>query len=199
MHSRHFLALGSALVLLAGCAMPSQRTAPPAAAVPAPAPVNPFAAFERTREEEAGFMEKARAEMVSALSTSKSLRQITVFPLQYAEQDVTDLKSQRSQRFRVFSSLATSLPLTVKKEPAYERFMSQVQKSAEYLADTRNAAEIMYFYNAADVRPQKINLEGGVANSPRGNPITVTKATDAQIPRGAMRVVVKAAALRNSL
>lgn len=200
MKTEHTLLLGALLATLTACVPPATREAPqPRQAAPAPAPVNPFASFEQTRASETAFMEQARTELASVLSGSKNVKQITVFPLQFAEQDVTDLKTQQSQRFRVVSTLAVTMPLLVKKEPVYERFMSQVQKTAEYIADTRNAAEIMFFYNAADVRAQKISLEGGVANSPRGNPITVTKAADAQIPRGAMRVVIKAAALRNNL
>lgn len=195
MKSDRLLTLATLLALLGGCATAPREAAPPVRQVQA----DPFAGFERTRNEETALMEKARLEIIALLSSSPGARQITVEPLQYASLEVTDLRSQQRRSFRVASHFAISMPLAIKKQPAYEQCTEKVRKLAEYLADTRQAAEIMFFYNNTDARTQKINLENGVANSPGGHPISVTKSADGQIARGSMRLVIKAAPLRNSL
>lgn len=117
MKSDRLLTLATLLALLGGCATAPREAAPPVRQVQA----DPFAGFERTRNEETALMEKARLEIIALLSSSPGARQITVEPLQYASLEVTDLRSQQRRSFRVASHFAISMPLAIKKQPAYEQ------------------------------------------------------------------------------
>lgn len=156
---------------------------------------NPFAAFERSRQSEADFAEQTRQALLSLLSKQKNVHQTVVEPVEYADIVVTDSKSQQTKPFRVVSNMKLSLSLSLKSLPAYDQCIAMVDELAAQLADGRGASEVQYYYNPADVKAQKISLTGGVSNSSRNNPITVTKSTDAATPRGVLRLVIKGVAV----
>ena len=185
------LAVASVIPLFSACAaFQSQGDEPSSSAQSAPVAIDPFAGFEQSRKSEADLAEQTRQDLIAMLSKLKNQHQTVIEPVNYIGIAVTDGKSQQSRQFRVVDSLEASLPLTLRKQAAYDQTVAGARELAEKLADERGTAEIRFSYNPADVRAQKISLAGGVSRTPKNNSVSITNTADAKIQRGVVHLIV---------
>ena len=76
--------------------------------------------------------------------------------------------------------------------------MGKLKTLAERVADERGSAEIRVAVTPADARASKVNMAGGQVQTAKGNPITVSKVSDAGVPAGVERITVKAGRIRQT-
>lgn len=180
-------------IILAACANRGAQPEPTVIAAP-----SQILAFEQLRKDEIALAEQTRTGFASSFESPKDAALVKAEPLQFIELNMTAKKPPESKTVQVFDSLSISMPIALKKRPEYDQAMAKVKALAEKLADQRGGAEIQFFLLPADAKANKIKFDSGMAKSPQGNPITVSKSADKSLSKGIQRIVIMAKPIQNT-
>ena len=154
--------------------------------------------FERARQEEIASAEQARTEAMQAMAALPPGKRATSGEVKTVEVTATDKKTKETRKYKAFESVSVDLPLSTKGTPEYDSAMAKLKTLAERVADERGSSEIQVSMTPADVKARKVSLTGGTVATAKGNPITVSKVSDATVPAGIERVTVKAGRIRQT-
>lgn len=154
--------------------------------------------FERARQQEIADAERARQEVIDATATLPPQQRARAGALNTVEVQAKDKSDGSTKTVKAFESVSVDIPISTKGTPEYSAAMGKLKTLAERVADERGSAEILVAVTPTDARLGKLNMAGGKAASPKGNPIIVTKLTDTKVPRGMERITVKAGRLKTA-
>ena len=154
--------------------------------------------FERARQEEMAAAEQARTEAMQAMAALPPGKRATAGEVKTVDVTATDKKTKETRKYKAFESVSVDLPLSTKGSPEYDAAMGKLKTLAERVADERGSSEIQVAMTPADVKARKVALTGGTVNTAKGNPITVSKVSDAGVPAGVERITVKAGRIRQT-
>jgi len=188
---------GSALGCVGGALLAKLAGGNAAAGCAAGAVVGGLIGFERARQEEIAAAERARQEALAAYANSPQAKNVRASDIKTVEVTATD-KQNQSKKLKAFDSVTLDLPLASKGSPEYDNAMGKLKTLAERVADDRGSADIVVAMAPADASALKVTSQSGTAQTAKGNPITVTKVVDANVPKGTERITVKAGQLRTT-
>lgn len=154
--------------------------------------------FERARQQEIADAEAVQREAVAAMATLPPQHRARPGALKTVDVVAKDKGKGTTQTVKTFDSVTVDLPISAKGTPEYTAAMGKLKTLAERVADERGSSEILVAVTPADARARKVNMDGGKATTAKGNPITVTKLTDAKVPTGLERITVKAGRLKTT-
>ncbi|MBF5004526.1 hypothetical protein [Diaphorobacter caeni] len=109
---------------------------------------------------------------------------------------MTDSQSPRVADVTALDTVTIELPTAGKKKRGYINSMNAVKALATRIADSRGGATILVEQASADVRGRKVNTSEGESKTKDGNPLTVQKSVNADLPRGIERYTIKAGDLQ---
>ena len=188
--------ISTALLAISGCAnMSGQKSAPQTGAKS----LDAIGVFENTRKEEILAAERVRTELSAAFQGKKGAENAVVEPLSLTQASVTDKITGKTQNVTVFDSLAFVMPLAMRRTPAADQVNMQIKTLANKLADDRGSSQILFMLQASDAKANGIKLDSASADSPKGNPVKVTRTADKSIPKGMQKVIVKASPMGNTI
>ena len=178
--------LGAVVLSISGCA---SQVAQPLERVKAPDAISPF---ERARKEEVVYAERVRNKLEEIFRTGKGASGAFVEPLTLTQTNLTDKSTGKTRSITTFDSLVFFMPLALRGTPVAEQVNAQIKEFANKMADERGASRIQFSLQSADAKANGIKLETATVESPKGNPVTVSRAADKNIGKGMQQVVVKA-------
>jgi hypothetical protein len=154
--------------------------------------------FERARQQEIADAERARQEAIEVTASLPPQQRARGGEIKTVEVVAKDKANGSTKKVKAFESVSVDLPISAKGTPEYTSAMGKLKTLAERVADERGSAEILVSVTPADAKANKVNMAGGKVASPKGNPITVTKLTDARVTKGMERITVKAGRLKTA-
>ena len=154
--------------------------------------------FERARQQEIAEAERIRQEAIQATASLPPQQRACGGEVKTVEVVAKDKATGNTQKIKTFDSVSLDLPISAKGTPEYTAAMGKLKTLAERVADERGSAEIVVAVTPADAKANKVNMAGGKVASPKGNPITVIKVTDASVTKGMERITVKAGRLKTT-
>lgn len=154
--------------------------------------------FEKARQEEIAAAQRARNEAVAAFSTLPG-HKVRAGEVRTVEVAATDKSTRETRKYQAFESVSLDIPLAAKGTPEHDAAMSKLKTLAQRVADERGSSEIEVAMAPADAKARKVAASSGTAQTDKGNTITVTRVTDADVPRGIERITVKAGRLRTEV
>lgn len=147
--------------------------------------------FEKARQEEIAAAVQAQQDAIAALGPLPSGTRIKAEPIKTVPVMVTDKTSNQTTEVDSFESFDLDIPLAMKGTPGYDKAISSLSAFAVKKADERGASNIDRTMTAADARANKFVPETNVAKTPKGNPVTVSKAINNATQKGVERVTVR--------
>ena len=147
--------------------------------------------FEKARQEEIAAAVQAQQDAIAALGPLPSGTRIKAEPIKTVPVMVTDKTSNQTKAVDSFESFDLDIPLTMKGTPGYDKAISSLSAFAVKKADERGSSNIDRTMTAADARANKFVPETNVAKTPKGNPVTVSKAINNATQKGVERVTVR--------
>lgn len=155
--------------------------------------------FQKARQEEIANAEKAKQDALSALATLPMGQGAKAGDVKTIEVSATDKATHETKKYQAFDSVSIDIPLTAKGTAEHDAAMSKLKALATKVADERGSSEIIVAMTPSDAKAQKVELLTAVVKTEKGNAISVSKVTDASVPRGIERVTIKAGNLRTDV
>jgi hypothetical protein len=185
--------LGVVFLSISGCA---SQVAQPLERVKAPDAVSPF---ERARKEEVVYAERVRNKLEEIFRTGKGANSAFVEPLTLAQSNFTDKSSGKTRSVAIFDTLVYVMPLALRGTPVGEQVNAQIKEFANKMADERGASSIQFSLQSADAKANGIKFETATVDSPKGNPVTVSRAADKNVSKGMQKVMIIAKPIADTL
>lgn len=154
--------------------------------------------FEKARQDEIAAAEQARNEAVAAFSSLPGQR-VRAGEVKTVEVAAISKSTRETKKYQAFESVSLDIPLTAKGTPEHDAAMAKLKTLAQRVADERGSSEIVVAMAPADARARKVAASSGTAQTDKGNTITVTKVSDAAVPKGIERITVKAGRLQTEV
>lgn len=192
-------AVGGGLIGCAGGAFLARMMGGDAAAgCAAGAVVGGLIGYENARKEEIASAERAKQEALDAMATMPAGKKATGGEVKTVEVAVTDKAKGETKKLQAFDSVSLDFPISTKGTPEHTAAMGKLKTLAERVADQRGSSEIFVSVSPTDPRNQKVALQSDQVKTQKGNLITVTRMTDAGVPKGVERITVKAGSLKQT-
>ncbi len=111
---------------------------------------------------------------------------------------VRDKSTGETKQVNALKTVTVLIPLSQRGTPEYEEAMGKLKAFATMQADERGASEIILHMRPKEALIQKVVSNSQSVKTPKGNTITVTRATDESVPKGFERVTIIGKALSTS-
>jgi len=147
-------------------------------------------------------IESARNAQDKAVNSTASLpssQRATAGEVTTRDIQIVDSQTNERHSVRTLETVTMDLPLEGKGTAAHLAAFNTMMDFANLVADDRGSAFVTVYQNAADVKAGRANPSGGVLSTKNGNSVTVRKQTNAGIPQGVERYVIKSGEVRGQL